>query len=145
LGLPQPIDVVVAASTAFAKLHANCKEGGFSEPVATSPQDWVNGRDTGISSLAIWAVAMDRPSPASSYDTPHDASDFGRCYRLLKQFPKFLSVLPSIAAQYPKWKPFVREWATLTKLYEDGLNAVEAEKHPHRVLYEIIMKLEKEP
>jgi len=59
----------------------------------------------------------------SCYDIPHDPDDFGRCYRLLELFPDWKSQLGKVAERFPKWSPFVREWDTLTTMYEAALSS----------------------
>ncbi len=83
-----------------------------------SPDAWLRGGDTGISSETIWAVMMNR-SPGARFrpDTPADPSDFGRCHRLLQAFPWMRDRLGEVAAAYPKWKPLVDAWAELEALY----------------------------
>ena len=106
------------------------------------PTQWVLGDDTGISSKTIWAVMMDavRKNPRSSdYDTPHDPSDFGRCYRLLQLFPDWRKRLHEVPAIFPKWGPLVREWDRLTAIYERDLDSGKSDE-----LYNAIQKLEDE-
>lgn len=90
----QPIAVWLAANRAFAELHSRCKPGIFCEPIPKTPSEWSRGRDTGISSGTIYTAATGDYSPWGKYDVPHDAADFGRCYRLLKLFPELRDSLP---------------------------------------------------
>jgi len=121
LKLPMPMELylVTACMRAFTKEHLNCREGQFKEPQATTPQEWLAGRDTGISSCTIYSVmqhtGMDR------YDVPQDPADFGRCYRLLKLFPEWLPRLPEMLPRFPEWRGLVDNWAELTALYEEEI------------------------
>ncbi len=121
LSLPIRIEIYVAASKAFLKIHSKCKEGDHFEKPATTPLEWATGRDTGTSSLTIYHVMTGNPSHHSCYDTPADPSDFGRCYRLLKLFPSWIPRLPEVSERFPKWKPLIDNWALLTKMYEEAL------------------------
>ena len=53
--------------------------------------DWVSGRDTGLSSTAIWRHMMGLDPRDRTWGNevcyPHDPDDFGRCYRLLARIP----------------------------------------------------------
>lgn len=84
-----------------------------------TPIEWLLSGDTGISSKTICAV-MTGSKKADSFgpDVPHDPSDFGRCYRLLQNFPEWRARLPEVAAAYPIWGPMVAAWDELTALYE---------------------------
>jgi len=76
---------------------------------------WTVSGDTGLSSKAIWAAMM---GVESAGDYPHDPSDFGRCYRLLKLIPEWQERLPEIAKAHPHWQPLVDRWDEMTALYE---------------------------
>jgi hypothetical protein len=118
LTMPMELYLVTACMKAFTEQHLGCKEGAWKEPQATSPQEWLSGRDTGTSSRTIYSVmqhtAMER------YDIPHDPADFGRCYRLLALFPEWGERLADVARVHAAWRPFVENWAELTALYEKG-------------------------
>lgn len=140
IGLPQPLPIVTAAMNAFVGIHKSCKEGMRVEPKIT-PRDWIGSRDTGISSCTIWAVLANQPSPMRDYDVPHDPSDFGRCYRLLKLFPEWIPRLGEVAERFPIWKPFVREWANLTVMYEQALSD-KSNRSP--AMYDLMQQLRRE-
>lgn len=82
-----------------------------------TPIEWLLSGDTGISSYTICAVMTG--SKMKGPDVPHDPSDFGRCYRLLQNFPEWRARLPEVAAAYPIWGPMVAAWDELTALYEE--------------------------
>jgi len=121
LGGPQALPVVVAAMNAFVKIHKHCREGMHVEPETNTPEQWLRGRDTGISSCTIYAVMMNQRSPMREYNVPHDPDDFGRCYRLLKLFPSWVVRLPEVAQRFPQWVPFVENWGKLTEMFERKL------------------------
>lgn len=84
---------------------------------------WLAGGDTGTSSMTIWSIMTGRDLPNDGahrfqrLDIPHDPADFGRCHRLLEQFPAWRPGLLRVALIIPAWKPFVDAWDELTALY----------------------------
>lgn len=88
-----------------------------------TPTDWLLSGDTGISSETIFRVMVGSTAPVAwgKADIPYDPSDFGRCYRLLQLFPEWRNRLPEVANRFPDWEPFVKEWDSLTALYEEEL------------------------
>lgn len=77
---------------------------------------WLRGGDTGMSSETILEVMTG--IPVKRHDIPYDPADFGRCYRLLKQFPEWKPRLRKVAERFPKWTPFVDNWSEMEKIYE---------------------------
>ena len=77
---------------------------------------WRNGDDTGVSSIAIWAVMVGVDAGGHT-DPPRDSDDFGRCFRLLKQFPRWKSRLGEVALRWFHWRAVVARWGDLEKLY----------------------------
>lgn len=116
--LPQPIPILVAAMDAFGKMHRDCKPQIVELSKVENPWQWMESRDTGVSSATIWSIMMSSPSPCGRYDHPYDPDDFGRCYRLLHLFPDWEKRLPEVAERFSFWTPFVREWSSLAALYE---------------------------
>jgi hypothetical protein len=88
MDLPQAVEVVTAAMLAFYRVHARCEDTGRTEKRPANPREWLQGRDTGTSSVTICSVITGLPSHHGHYDVPHDPDDFGRCYRLLKLLPE---------------------------------------------------------
>ena len=84
---------------------------------------WLRSPDTGVSSKTIFSVLSEKHGRVAAIRTgvPHDPADFGRCHRLLNLIPGWRERLPEVAAAYPEWSALVREWDTLTKLYEEEL------------------------
>jgi hypothetical protein len=107
--------------------------------------EWIIGNDTGISSKNIWTVATGLPLYDMPYYyrgmTPADPSDFGRCYRLLKCFKNPDEVMAKVAERFPNWKPLVREWKTLTQMYETAVSSPEG-RAPE--MYNLMQKLNEE-
>lgn len=139
INLPQRLEVITAAMTAFAKAHSTCPEGEYHEKPATSLDEWVNGRDTGVSSATIYSAITGLPSPYQRFDVPHDPGDFGRCYRLIKLFPSWRKDLKKTVAICSEWQPFVTAWDELSALYEKQLASGSSLGY---ALYERIKQLE---
>jgi len=118
INLPQPIFIVTAAMKAFAEHHEQCPPGQHHEKPAQSPEEWAAGRDTGTSSLTIYAAITGKKGRDRDFDIPYDPDDFGRCYRLLQLFPAWRKDLPKVIALCSEWKPFVEAWDELTQMYE---------------------------
>lgn len=100
---------------------------------------WIAGPNVGMSSKTIWCVMMgvkcDDPY------TPLDPDDFGRCWVLLSIIPGWRLRLPEVAKKHWEWTGLVREWDTLTEMYEtvianDGWNA-----HASKVMYDFMQPL----
>jgi len=132
---PAPVDVMVAISKSLEKTHRTCKanpEGdrcpfclklGHNFEACPNAKvrtidDWFRGPDTGTSSQTIACTLTGRGTNGGYSDPPADPSDFGRCHRLLTRFPELRPRLGEVAARYPAWAPFVREWDRMTALYE---------------------------
>jgi len=139
IGGPQRLEIALAAMNAFIKIHKNCKVGVYKEPLTNTPQKWLRGRDTGISSCTIYAVMMNQSM--DDYNIPHDPDDFGRCYRLLQLFPEWTKRLDEVASRFPIWRPFVREWDKLTEMFATGFDATGSDGG---VMYRFMQQLEKE-
>jgi hypothetical protein len=118
INLPQPLYIITAAMKAFAEHHGNCPPGQYHAKPAQAPEEWATGRDTGTSSLTIYAAIKGKKGRDREFDIPYDPDDFGRCYRLLKLFPNWRKELDKVIALCPRWKPFVEAWDELTALYE---------------------------
>lgn len=44
---------------------------------------------------------------------PWDRDDFGRCYRLLQQWPQWKSRMPEMATLHPSWEFLAQNWSEL--------------------------------
>lgn len=81
---------------------------------------WALSGDTGISSETIVRIAIGlKPAKGDYFDAPYDPSDFGRCYRLLKQFPELKEKLPEVAIKCKAFAPLVANWDELVSLWEE--------------------------
>lgn len=82
---------------------------------------WLRGYDTGVSSETMAAVYLG--AREGDFDAPHDAGDFGRCYRLLAAVPEVRTAFPRIKQLIPSFAGVIENWAELADLYERGQDA----------------------
>ena len=80
---------------------------------------WLVGNDTGSSSKWLAATAIAGAIPESKYapSYPRDASDLGRCIRLIESAPSVRNALPLLAAACEKWAALVGKWDVLTTIH----------------------------
>lgn len=78
---------------------------------------WIVGGDTGISSETLWATMMGVKRDWPSY--PHDPSDIGRCFRLLKLIPSWKKRLGEMRRLGPCWRVLVKHWDELEKMMDE--------------------------
>lgn len=76
---------------------------------------WFTGDDTGVSSETILRRALHLPSGWSGH--PHDASDRGRCVRMLISLPWALDALAELEAEGEDWR---REGAMIRTALADA-------------------------
>jgi hypothetical protein len=109
---------------------------------------WLLGPDCGRSSQTIFSVLAStetlRVSATTKLgtwggDVPHDPDDFGRCHRLLQQFPGWRDRLSEVSAAFPKYGPMAKDWAQMEALWE-----AEAPTGRCPKLYDLMQKLEDE-
>ncbi len=103
----------------------------------STPEEWIEGPDTGTSSRVIFAVMYGfftdgvRRTPLQGLwngdnrldgrgSTPLDPSDFGGCSRLLKLFG-WRPRLGEVATAFPAWARLVEHWDELEALYQEEL------------------------
>lgn len=126
------MDAFKLLTEAFEEEHQDCKETETSPSKRkwVRPEDWLHRHDTGISSETIYSVMTGRQVRTTGY--PLDASDFGRCYRLLALFPDWRPRMQEVADRFKEWGPLVREWDLLTQLYEQDLREDEEYRKAHK-------------
>lgn len=81
---------------------------------------WIVGDDTGSSSKWLLATALGGKAPKSKWapSYPRDASDLGRCIRLIELAPSVRDVaFPVLSAACEKWDALIAEWDSLAFLY----------------------------
>lgn len=81
--------------------------------------EWMfNGR-TGISSETMAAIALGvKKRGVFGFDAPHDPSDFGRCYDLVKDVPEIKLAFGEISKKVPKFAGILANWDELCGMYE---------------------------
>lgn len=101
--------------------------------------NWLVGNDTGISSMTMAGIALgaDAMDHGWGTDAPHDPSDFGRCYRLVKAVPEIRAAFPVIGARVPAFAGILENWDDLAQIYETAL----LRSGPEKVLFHRIQKL----
>ena len=81
---------------------------------------WIVGRDTGMSSKAIWAHMMGAGEPGfGGWAYPSDPSDLGRCLRLLRVVPEWQVRMPEMAKRSPAWGRLIARWDEIVACMED--------------------------
>lgn len=106
----------------FAEAHRKCPPPATPHPKAAPAklEEWEQSWDVGASAATIYRALAGR-WPAgyggSGPGTPGDASDFGRCKRLLDIVPEWRAELAKVAEFCPAWKPLVSAWSKLEALY----------------------------
>lgn len=109
---PIAIPVFTAMTSAFTKMHVNCKPV-WKEP--DPPEDmsetergifWLKHGERGKSSETMFEV-ISRISgivgEKEGYTHPTDPGDFSRCYKLLKYVPQWKTKLHLMSAVSPEW------------------------------------------
>jgi hypothetical protein len=91
----------------------------ISDKSITAIGQWIADRDTGVSSETMLAIAMGaKKSKVSRFDAPHDPSDFGRCYRLVKAVPEIRTEFGRIGRIVPTFKLILENWDELCPIFE---------------------------
>lgn len=84
--------------------------------------EWLLSRDTGLSSIFMASVALGADaSEIINPNYPHDAGDFGRCYRLVEQVPEIAQDFQRIADSSKEWGVIISRWPDLASQYEEDL------------------------
>jgi len=137
MALPVPIDLMVAAMKSFSDTHSECQLlergvacsycfqfGHVEEDCTTVKYDddwrkWWHGPDTGTSSKTICCHLAGKGAPMmgpNQESIPRDASDFGRCHRLLHAMKGWRERIGEMQ-DVPGWAKLVGAWDELEKLY----------------------------
>lgn len=107
-------------------------------PVGTRIVEWLTGDDTGLSSKSMVRAYKGLPPVRENYSYPHDPSDFGRCYRLLKDIPEVQKGFPKLAQTSGIWNRYINRWGDLVDLHVQ-----EYKTGKPCGLYELMQKLQK--
>lgn len=101
------------------------------------PQDrWWLGTDVGKSSAALFHVLCREglkweTDAYGQKATPQDASDFGRCKRLLEAIPEWRNRLAEVAEKYPDtaWPRIIARWQEIETAKPERANEILRECH----------------
>lgn len=123
-GLGNALDAIMVLGAPAALDEWRKEVNAHLDATVTDPVTrWLKGTDTGASSEAIVFALTGRhqaghEEPTGS--TPADASDFGRCVRLLERFPDWRPQLGKVADRWPNglWPRLVARWAELERAYQ---------------------------
>lgn len=113
-----------------AELDERAREASGGDPEL----EWLLGTDTGSSSRTLFSVLAERFAHRAGWvyeraaagggrgwhSTPADASDFGRCFRLLERFPAWRERLHQVVERFPAWRGLVEVWPELEAAYSVG-------------------------
>lgn len=85
---------------------------------------WIIEGEVGTSSKTMWLALMGivtRPRRLDSFEVgiPHDPDDFRRCLLLIEAVPEWEGQLQKVADVFPAWQPYIREWQTMKRLYQE--------------------------
>ena len=93
---------------------------------------WINSDDTGLSSHYMAGVLNVGRQNFVDFAYPHDAGDFGRCYRLLRVAPELLANFDRMKDCPNPWPKLHENWALLEKLYVAALLASASRERTNR-------------
>lgn len=86
------------------------------EKMSKAILQWLGGNDTGASSEAVALTALGEMPKNPSY--PSDASDFGRCHRLIKTAPEARKAIDYLGEHGGKiWKALAARWDEIDAAY----------------------------
>ena len=140
---PMPAAAFMPWCEYVGAVHSGCKDTGRVDPVPSCVEEWITGHDTGVSSKAIYRHFMGYTRERSAWGThPHDPSDFGRCYRLLKIAPKWCERIGEMAEYSKTWAAMAGAWDELTTMYEAALKAGDGATLEARKMYDRMKQIE---
>ena len=123
--VPRQLNAVIAAADGII---AAIDGPPRASAAGTGLRAWLNTDDTGQSSLYVaqsLAPLAGLGAPVlgvrCSDPWPHDASDFGRCVRLLEAVPELRAHIGALAnpEHGPVWNGIAAEWDALESLYRE--------------------------
>lgn len=82
------------------------------------------------SALAIQSQMLQGTPTLTHRDRPHDAADFGRCYRMLRVRPDWRARLWDMQHVSAEWYSLVREWPRLEAKYVREFRELAARTEP---------------
>lgn len=111
------MNVIIQSATAI--VEAMSRDDKLSEP-GMGLQNWLNGDDTGTSSLTMAGVMFKTGKYAgnpSRGSHPLDPADFGRCHRFLEAVPGAREKLAEMKSLSTVWAALVDQWDAITALF----------------------------
>lgn len=104
-------------------------------PIKPEYLEWMASSDTGLSSKTILCsiCGIDNDNPS----VPADASDVGRCVRLLNKFPELRDHLYMVYERHVKWMPYIDCWQEIEYLHRMAFFSTSHDKF----LYHLLNKL----
>jgi hypothetical protein len=111
--IPRHFNAIIAAANVIVEEFARPETAAVPNSGLAS---WLASDDTGISSRTIaWVCAGAYKPDFESH--PLDATDFGRCVRLLDSAPEIRKSLHKMKEKGPEWSALVEHWDELEALY----------------------------
>jgi hypothetical protein len=80
---------------------------------------WAITGETGVSSETMAAVALGIEPNRRDHNWPHDVSDFGRCWKMVKACPGVREHFPAIAKLSPAWAGIIAAFDEIGASYEE--------------------------
>lgn len=97
---------------------------------------WMNGTDTGTSSMLMATVLSGRNPGLMRRSPPYDPADIGRCFRMLDEFPELKENLNKMRGISDIWDILMNHWDEMEVLYKEEHPTGEAPK-----LYKLMQDL----
>lgn len=101
---------------------------------------WFLNGDVGTSSESIVAASFNFHRKGG-ISHPHDASDLGRCIKLLNEVPTLLNGLVRLAELDPHWKVLAGNWDLLKDAYYMQVGANESGDKSHDKVYDMMQEI----
>lgn len=132
INYPQPVSMVSAIMTQFAKDHENCSPT-WKEPVNSDADKktelenavwWIEWGEHGSSSKVMFnhlVRGVKISADSVRHHHPCDADDFKRCYKLLQTIPQIKERLADLKPLSKQWEKLVDNWDKLTEMFEQNV------------------------
>jgi hypothetical protein len=101
---------------------------------------WVVSRDTGLSSMCLWATMMGVKPGDNSH--PRDGADLGRCVRLLSVVPEWKGRLPEMGSLSEYWAALIPHWDHLADILAKELAGTGGKGSTYKAMREILDPIE---
>ena len=101
--------------------------------------EWMTGRDTGLSSMAI-AAHMATGTCDGSY--PRDPADLGRCLRLIEQFPEWKPRIAEMSKYGAVWRAYADRWEDMASSMRDEVGIDWSKGRSAEKTYDLMKRIE---